>query len=461
VAEAILLIGRVCRSTGHVRTGIGASRQDVNVSVRGGCRVEIKGVPQAGWARALVHGEAIRQVNLLKLREELHALGYRSAEDLRFEHRDVTSLCSQSGFSQLTSAGWTNIVEQDKRRPGFELGEGAFSVRAVRLPGLAGFLNKPTQPDHTFAHELKGRIRVIAGLDQQPILMYSDKWPDYEGSYQELRRLRHLLKCGDNDGLALVWGCEGDTITAIEEIRLRFADAIAGVPNETRQPYADGHTDFERILPGPDRMYPDTDSPPTSITTERVAQLKTGLPEAPWAREVRYAAADVPRPVIHFLIRKGGADLVDAVVQQAGASLKRVCFFFGEELRCLRRGGVDVDGISLERWVEFFRETQTGPARWDARRLIVTQMAQRPAASVAQCVAALGLERVPRYWEDRALLLAESGYAPGRGDSRERRLRYGLGQALRELRGRVPVGEVCSALVDKLKDTVDRDAGWV
>ena len=72
VAEAILLVGRVCRSTGHVRVGIGASRQDVNVSVRGGRRVEIKGVPKAGWAPGLVHGEAVRQVNLLRLREELH-----------------------------------------------------------------------------------------------------------------------------------------------------------------------------------------------------------------------------------------------------------------------------------------------------------------------------------------------------------------------------------------------------
>ena len=33
VEEAILLVGRVCRSTRHVRVGMGASRQDVNVSV--------------------------------------------------------------------------------------------------------------------------------------------------------------------------------------------------------------------------------------------------------------------------------------------------------------------------------------------------------------------------------------------------------------------------------------------
>ncbi|MBM4088369.1 MAG: Glu-tRNA(Gln) amidotransferase GatDE subunit E, partial [Planctomycetes bacterium] len=92
VAEAILLIGRVCRSTGHVRVGIGASRQDVNVSVRGGSRVEIKGVPQAGWAPGLVHGEAVRQLNLLSLRDELHRRGFTSPDRVTIEQHDVTDL---------------------------------------------------------------------------------------------------------------------------------------------------------------------------------------------------------------------------------------------------------------------------------------------------------------------------------------------------------------------------------
>ncbi|MFC2173216.1 Glu-tRNA(Gln) amidotransferase GatDE subunit E, partial [Acidobacteriota bacterium] len=57
VRDAILLCGLVARSTGCVRTGIGAARQDINVSVRGGSRVEIKGVSKAGAAVKLVHNE--------------------------------------------------------------------------------------------------------------------------------------------------------------------------------------------------------------------------------------------------------------------------------------------------------------------------------------------------------------------------------------------------------------------
>ncbi len=92
VEEAILLVGRVCRSTGRVRVGLGASRQDVNVSVRGGRRVEIKGVPKAGWAPALVHGEGVRQVNLLRLRDELHRRGFTTAESIQVETADVTDV---------------------------------------------------------------------------------------------------------------------------------------------------------------------------------------------------------------------------------------------------------------------------------------------------------------------------------------------------------------------------------
>ena len=345
VQEAILLIGRVCRSTGHVRVGIGASRQDVNVSVRGGRRVEIKGVPRAGWAPGLVHGETIRQVNLLRLRDELHRRGFTDPASLAVESADVTDLFSASELSFLRQEEWEKWVHDQERRPAFELGAGPFCVRAVRLKGLAGTLTWPAQPDHAFSAEVAGRIRVIAGLDQRPILLHGEKWPDYRGSLQELRRARARLKCGPDDAVVIVWGPLGDTVTAADEIRLRYVDATRGIPNETRQPFRDGSTDFERILPGPDRMYPDTDSPPTSVTRERVARLRVHLAERPWQREARYSAAGVPKPTIHYLIRRGGAPRVDRLVAEAGADLRRACFLFGERLVHLKRAGVETKEI--------------------------------------------------------------------------------------------------------------------
>ena len=450
VAEAILLVGRVCRSTGHVRVGIGASRQDVNVSVRGGRRVEIKGVPKAGWAPGLVHSEAVRQVNLLRLQRELVRRGLTTPASVAVESSDVTRLFASSEQAFLRREGWERFVKEEGRRPGFELGNGEFTVRAVRLKGLTGTLGWPTQPDLSFAHELAGRVRVIAGLDQRPILLHSEKWPDYHGSLQELRRVRAHLHCNPEDAIAVVWGPAEDTVTAADEIRLRYVDALAGVPNETRQPFPDGSTDFERILPGPDRMYPDTDSPPSRVTRERVERLREALAPRPWEREARYSAAGVPRSTTYFLIRRGGARLVDKVAAECGAPVRRACELFGERLKGLRRAGVAVDAVPDARWCELFREGGRNALLWQAWDLLVRAMAERPETPVADLVAEKGLGSAPQAWRaaaGKAVAAAEAAaYRPGR----ERVARFAMGLAMRDLRGKVPALDVAAAITTEM-----------
>ena len=445
VAEAILLVGRVCRSTGHVRVGMGASRQDVNVSVRGGRRVEIKGVPQAGWAPRLVHGEAVRQVNLLRLRSELHRRGFTSADSIDVKGAEVTDIFASSAFTALRRESWARFVEETKRRPGFELGAGSFNVRAAKLKGLAGTLSWPTQPEHTFAHELAGRIRVIACLDQRPYLLHSEKWPDHEGSVGELRRVRQRLGCGSEDAVVVVWGPAEDTATAVEEVRLRYVDAVDGVPNETRQPFVDGRTDFERILPGPDRMYPDTDSPPTPVTRDRVDRLRMGLSPRPWDREARYAAAGVPASTAHFLIRRGAARLVDAVAEDGG-DLRRACFLFGEKLKALRRARVPVDAVPLERWQELFRLFGERPVLWEAWEAVVRRLAKDPQASVSAVLAEEGLGAEPPGWQSALPGRLQAALVKVYDGDPARRRRFAMGQAMAGLRGKVAATRVAAEL---------------
>jgi len=442
-AEAILLIGRVCRSTGHVRVGLGASRQDVNVSVRGGRRVEIKGVPQAWRARLLVHGEAVRQVRLLELRDELHRRGFDKPEEIGFPHRDVTELTANSQLDALRYETWEQFLEKDDRRPGFERGVGPFCVRAVRLPGLTGTLSRPCQPDLAFAHEIAGRVRVIATLDQAPVLLHSDAWPDYPGSADELNRMRKAIRCESDDALVVIRGATEDTLTAAREIQLRYADAIEGIPHETRQPLEEEHTDFERILPGPDRMYPDTDSPPQRITRGRVEGLQLSLPEPPWEREVRYVSAGISQNTAHYLIRRGGARLVDRMVEECGAELRRACLFFGEELKGIRRAGIAVDQVTDERWCELFRLVLDKPVLWEARQSLVNEMAHHTSATVEMLMNDLDLGEEPTGWSD--VLTATAEKAPQNLDP-EARHRYLMGQMMYQLRGRVPAATVVGAV---------------
>ena len=454
VEEAILLVGRVCRSTNHVRTGMGASRQDVNVSVRGGNRVEIKGVPQAGWAPGLVHGEAVRQVNLLKFREELHRRGFDRPESVGIEHTDVTELFASSPLKYLHRENWERFVDEDGRRPEFELGHGPFCVRAIRLPGLAGTLAWPCQPRFTFAHELAGRVRVIACLDQQPILVHSEEWPDYKSAEEEIERLKKKIRCGPDDALVVVWGAEQDTVCAAEEIRLRYADATVGVPNETRQPFADGSTDFERILPGPDRMYPDTDSPPQRIVRERVEKLQGALPEPPWVREKRYSDAGVPRETIFYLIRRGGARQVDLVANHCAVNVRRACLFFGEKIKGLRRVGVEVDRIHDECWCDFFQLVLEHDVLMEAWKQLVKQMAIQPERSLREIVEENGFGRRPQQWRE-TLIDTVKAIQPDHPDgSTDQRLRFLMGYSMISLRGRVPATEVALALREAVEEGV-------
>jgi len=444
VEEAILLIGRVCRSTGHVRVGMGASRQDVNVSVRGGTRIEIKGVPKAGWAPALVHGEAVRQVNLLKLRDHLHNKGFTSPETIVVDHRDVTSILASSAIDHFRVDPWQRWLEATGRRPGFECGTGPFSVRGIRLAGLKGMLEHPTQPDLTFVHELQGRIRVIAGLDQPPILVHDASWP---GTAAELKAVRSHLGCAAGDTLIVVWGAEGDTLTAVEEIRLRFVDALQGVPPETRQPFVDGHTNFERILPGPDRMYPDTDSPPLALDRERVQALEGVLPEAPWIREERYAEAGLPLVTIHFLIRRGGARLVDLVVDEADANIREAGFFFGERIKGLRRKAVAVDAITDDQWISWFTILGQHPAAAEDHTKAVRWMARRPGRDPRDYLRAAKIGISPDDWRERVTRKAATHHPDHPDGTRAQQFRFLMGLAMNDgLRGRVPAREVSDAI---------------
>jgi len=445
VEEAILLIGRVCRSTGHVRTGMGASRQDVNVSVRGGRRVEIKGVPKAGIAPGLVHGEAVRQVNLLKLRDELRGRGFKVPDDIHLHHEDVTHDFCKSSLPLLRAETWAKSLGEDDWSLELKLGKGKFTVRAVKLEGMEGVLMHPTQPDHTFAHEVAGRIRVIAGLDQQPIFLHDIRWPNYSG-LGELRRLKEKMRCGPQDALIVVWGPEEDTVTAAEEIHKRFIEALDGVPNETRQAFSDGRTDFERILPGPDRMYPDTDSPPTRIMGDRVKRLRAALPPPPWEREAMYEAAGVPISTIHYLIRRGGADLVDSVTVDGSIrepdEVRRACFLFGERWKGWKRAGVDVEAIHKDRWCELFQMLRSRPILWEGMEKLVRWMAVHPDETVMDAVVNLRLEPVPEQWWTGVSQAVRERKGEHPNLAAAARKRWHLGQALRRLRGRVAVAEV-------------------
>ncbi|HEY3357212.1 MAG TPA: Glu-tRNA(Gln) amidotransferase subunit GatE [Polyangia bacterium] len=435
VRDAILLCGRVARSTRHVRVGIGAARQDVNVSVRGGSRVEIKGVSRAAYAPKLVHNEAVRQVNLLALRAIMHERGLAAPADVRMQSADVTDLFADTELDFIRRAV-----------------TGGGKVYAVRIEGVADLAGHPTQPNTVFLDELTGRIRVIACLDEPPILIGGSSMPEFLHVHRTRERIRKRLKIADRDDFFLVWGPEADCRTAANEIRQRFADATAGVPNETRRALPGGYTTFERILPGPDRMYPDTDSPPTRVTKERVDALRANLRPPPWVREQRYLSWGVPLETTHSLIRRGLADAVDEVVTRTGVDGRTAAIEIGQHGKALQRAGVPMERLGPSDWIQVFDLYTDGRLPREAIPFVAGAMAKRQLRSAAAAATACGIDLMAaEAWQEAIGHLGFADYRGGKDDSAARRLRYLAGEAVRLLKGRAPAKDVVAYVRHQLE----------
>jgi glutamyl-tRNA(Gln) amidotransferase subunit E len=163
-----------------------------------------------------------------------------------------------------------------------------------------------------------------------------------------------------------VWAPEQEAATAAREILIRAQDALVGVPAETRQPYRDGTNGFERILPGPDRMYPDTDTPPLPVPDNLVIEVHERLPEPPWVRERRYETVGLEPASARRLSSAPWADLFDALAPADAATARRLAAALEKRIPYHRRGGVAVDATEVERLRPVIRAIESGAIRAEA-----------------------------------------------------------------------------------------------
>jgi glutamyl-tRNA(Gln) amidotransferase subunit E len=424
------LVAQVTRTGGKVRRGPGAARQDVNVSVAGGRRIEIKGVSHHRGLPRLVHTEAFRQLNLLRIREELRRRGV-TAEMLTLPAQgvppevsplviDATHLLRRCAFAPVRQA-----LEAEER------------VYALRLPNFAALLTHRTQPGITFAGEFVDRARVIACLTGRPFLIHSDI-PGYGLESGEWRQVRTALDASNDDAMIVLWGPRADINTAVREIFLRALDALDGVPAETRQAFADGTTGFERILPGADRMYPDTDTPPVPIPDSWVTAVRSALPERLWERQDRYRALGLSAAAAERLAAASWADCFDALAPAAGAVARRLAAALEKRLPYLARvAGIHIPPAA-ERLAPLVRALEREQLFADGFEAALEQSLRTPEQPPEEL-----LRRFTRRTDDAETLDLLVGKAAGEahrhmpGAPLEAALRWAMGEVMTILIGRV------------------------
>jgi len=345
VAEVGEVLRRLMRSTGKVRTGAGATRQDVNASVAGGTRIEIKGVSSLKRVPLLVYNEAMRQWNLIRIRELLARRGI-TLDTFKTSTEDVTDILERAAYPPIRRA----------LRALRAKGAGGVA-RCVRLHGFAGILNEQTQTGTRFAQEFSDRVRVVACLDQLPNMIYSDD-PAKTISYPQWKHMRDRLGATAEDVLVVTWGGQADADMGASEIAIRGREATVGVPNETRQALANGTNGFERILPGPQRMYPDTDLPPMPLSSARIEQIRSTLPEPVWDRQARLERLGLPSDVTSKLVISPRAPLFDRLVREMNVRPMLAGEVLTRHATALCRRGFDFGALSDEEIAEVLRLNQ-------------------------------------------------------------------------------------------------------
>ena len=244
--EAAEQIGMLLRSTGKVKRGLGTIRQDVNVSIADGARVEIKGVQSLDDIADIVRFEVSRQAELVEISDKL-----AERDAAVHDPADVTAVFD--GTESGVIAGALNA---------------GGSVFGVRLEGFDGLVGREIAPDRRLGTEFSDHAKRHGAGG----IFHTDELPAYGVTDEEVTALREAVDASASDAVAIVAADTAVSKSAIEAVAERARTAIEGVPEETRGANQDGTTRYLRPLPGAARMYPETDVPPVEPDPSDVAE---------------------------------------------------------------------------------------------------------------------------------------------------------------------------------------------
>ncbi len=363
------------RSTGLVRTGMGAGRQDVNVSCRGGHRVEIKGVAHTKWIPELTHVEAFRQWALLNLRTRLQERVKK--EDWKMESRKLNFYEFKFDYEPLREAA----AQKHK-------------IYAVKLPCFRGLLSHFDQPGKVFADEISDRLKVIACIEK-PNMTHSEALEPVV-SADDFARISELMECGKNDAVLLFWAPEDDVKTALEVIEERCLMAFEGIPPETRKSFEDGTTIFERVLPGADRMYPDTDSAPIPLDEAHIEELRKQLPDDVVDRYQQLQDWGVTEDTFTYIFSRNLYPLIKRMVDELEIEPKLAATFLAQRFKYVEGHYGKTEGFDYERIYDLFAFLKEEKLDYALAANMLPHILQHPSMDFESILTIMKFKRVSR-----------------------------------------------------------------
>ncbi len=328
--EIALYLGTMLRLTGAVQRGIGSIRQDVNLSIKDGARVEIKGVQDLGSIDSFLENEIKRQENLIAIKEKL-----------------INAKAKVGNAANVTPIFNNTKVDVIK----YHIKEGA--VFAIPLFGFRGIIGTEINPNRRLGTEISDYAKM-AGV--HGIIHSDEDLSKYRFTPNEISSIRKQLKISESDSFIIIAGKPGEATKACALAIWRAKYALEGVPKETRVAHDNENytSRFARPLPTGSRMYPETDVRPILISKDMRDLAEDNAPNV--EKERKYLSSLIKNgALVEQLMLSPRLQLFKIIKEKSRADPEFIANVLIQRLTELRRNGVDIDAISDDSIIEAFR----------------------------------------------------------------------------------------------------------
>ncbi|GAG29449.1 unnamed protein product, partial [marine sediment metagenome] len=178
-------IGLLLWST-NVKKVLGSIRQDVNVSIVKGTRIEIKGVQKLRWIPILINHEISRQLGLLEIKDEL--------EKRKLNEKDI--LNKPVDLSDSLTKTKSSFIDK-----GIKSGK---KLYGINFRGFKDLFGKELMEDYRFGTEVSNKVKLISGL--KGIIHSDEDLSKYNLTNEDVNKIKEKLDTKENDCFVLVLG---------------------------------------------------------------------------------------------------------------------------------------------------------------------------------------------------------------------------------------------------------------
>ena len=320
--EVALMLGTLLRDTRRVRRGLGSIRQDLNVSIACGVRVEIKGCQDLEWVPQIIKIEMARQLHMYRLANELRKElelpllpPDRRLDSIPVENRVALSASSKLPFKteELTNL----FVNSNSEMVVKALSIGSV-VLGLKLQGFAGKIGTKELDENGAQMPRLGR-ELASSAKKAGVagIFHSDELPAYGITSEDVDVVRNELQLSDSDAFILCVAPKWQAELALESVLLRARRAFHRIPGEVRNVVIrkgapeDGTTTAMRPLPSGARMYPETDIQVLNLELDRWDKIQSNLPMNKQQRLLRLQKYDISSNQVEAIL---GSELDDIFI---------------------------------------------------------------------------------------------------------------------------------------------------